>query len=385
MSAILRSGGATEASPKGDIMNHDDQYWKFRAANFPQTDLAAYVPADGVEVKFLDGCNRSCSFCVNEDHIGKKLNPLDSEKFLESMLDWMDDPAEEEKPEAIYGTGGEPLMALDLVEPVFGPLAERGLTTRLVTNGTLLDDRRVGRLVDMGLTGVKVTYNTLQSDRLLALMKGAHERDVEKLLENISRAKRAGLWVFIRMGLGKHNHDEIVPLYRTMRDLGVDVFQIKPWIPSGLAAENQSELSLTPSKLVDTFANAMADLYEEMSDGDGPEITVSCYPPAREMGFTVKDCANIAKIYAEPCGHALICNFSDEYLGSWFPEEGGLKKCVARRRELYPSIMDEHGVASCPARLNWSTPTSVVSPTPTQWKAENDNAPTFIPLASLQR
>jgi molybdenum cofactor biosynthesis enzyme MoaA len=362
-------------------MTADDPYRKFRVENFPQTDLADYVPVDGVEVKFLDGCNRSCSFCVNEDFIGKRLNPLDTERFIASMLAWVDDPDEPEKPEAIYGTGGEPLMALDLVDAVFRPLAERGLTTRLVTNGTLLDDRRVGRLVDIGLSGVKVTYNTLQSDRLLSLMKGAHASDVDSLLVNIRRAKDAGLWVFIRMGLGQHNRDEVVALYRTMREIGVDVFQIKPWIPSGLAAQNQSELSLSPGKLVSTFADAMAELYDEIEDGEGPEVTVSCYPPAREMGFVVKDCANVAKIYAEPCGHALICNFSDEYLGSWFPEDGGLKACVAKRRELYPKIMDQHGVASCPARLNWTKPTSVVSPTPTNWKSEAPAGSTIIPLS----
>jgi hypothetical protein len=228
---------------------------------------------------------------------------------------------------------------------------------------------------------VKVTYNTLQSDRLLSLMKGAHASDVDSLLVNIRRAKDAGLWVFIRMGLGQHNRDEVVALYRTMREIGVDVFQIKPWIPSGLAAQNQSELSLSPGKLVSTFADAMAELYDEIEDGEGPEVTVSCYPPAREMGFVVKDCANVAKIYAEPCGHALICNFSDEYLGSWFPEDGGLKACVAKRRELYPKIMDQHGVASCPARLNWTKPTSVVSPTPTNWKSEAPAGSTIIPLS----
>jgi hypothetical protein len=118
----------------------------------------------------------------------------------------------------------------------------------------------------------------------------------------------------------------------------------------------------------------MEELYEEIAEESGPEVTVSCYPPARNLEFVVKDCANIAKIYCEPCGHALICNFSDEYLGSWFPEEGGLLACVRRRRELYPQIMDDHGVASCPARLNWSTPTSVVSPAP-DWKPEGTPLP----------
>jgi pyruvate-formate lyase-activating enzyme len=364
-----------EIAPQG---KGKDRYWKFRAENFPQTELSNYVAADGVEVKFLDGCNRSCVFCVNEDYIGKRLNPLDAEKFLASFFDWLDDPDEPEKPEAVYGTGGEPLMAMDIVDAVFRPLGERGVTTRLVTNGTLLNENRIAQLVDMKLSGIKVTYNTTSGDRLMALMKGSKPGDTDMVLRNIRMAKEAGLWVFIRIGLGRHNFDEAVKIYHLMREIGVDVVQIKPWIPSGLAAQNQGELSLSPNVLFDKFTSIMEDLYEEIQEPGGPEVTVSCYPPARNLGFTVKDCANIAKIYCEPCGHALICNFADEYLGTWFREDGGLLACVARRRELYPRIMDDHGVASCPARLNWTAPTSVVSPAP-DWKPEA----TFIPLTSL--
>lgn len=347
-----------------------DPYRKFRVENFPQTGLSAYVPADGVEVKFLDGCNRSCVFCVNEDFIGKALNPLDSSKFVTSLMDWIDDPDEPEKPEAVYGTGGEPLMVLDAVDAVFRPLGERGVTTRLVTNGTLLTPPRIERLVDMRLSGVKVTYNTADNERLFALMKGSKDGDTVRILDNIKAAKDAGLWVFIRIGMGRHNHDEVVNIYSMMADIGVDVVQIKPWIPSGMAGKNQGELSLSPTRLFDVFMGIAEGLADVIEGASGPELTVSCYPPARHLGFTVKDCANVAKIYCEPCGHTLICNFADEYLGSWFPEDGGLSACVRERRRRYHEFMDDHGVASCPARLNWSAPTSVVSPTPEDWKVE---------------
>jgi MoaA/NifB/PqqE/SkfB family radical SAM enzyme len=356
-----------------------DPYRKFRAENFPQTNLGGYVPVDGVEVKFLDGCNRSCIFCVNEDYIGKRLNPLDAQRFNDSLSAWLDSTEEPEKPEAVYGTGGEPLMALDLVEDVFRPLGERGVTTRLVTNGTLLDEKHIGRLVDMKLSGIKVTYNTADPERLAALMRGSKAGDVDRVLANIRMAKEAGLWVFVRIGLGRHNRDEVPKLYRLLRDIGVDVVQIKPWIPSGLAAVNQQELSLAPRRLFDVFVDIAMELADELAAGDGPEVTVSCYPPARELGFVVKDCANVAKIYAEPCGHALICNFSEEYLGSWYPEDGGFLQCVAKRREAYPRIMDDHGVASCPARLNWTRPTSVVNPSP-DWKPEQ----TFVGMPTTR-
>lgn len=345
-----------------------DPYHKFRAANSRQTGLASYLPVDSVEVKLLDGCNRSCQFCVNEDHVGKPLNLLDAGRFNASLAVWLDDSAEVEKPEAVYCTGGEPLMVLDLVEAVVGPLAERGLTTRVVTNGTLLHGARLERLVDTGLSGVKVTYNTLDEGRLGDLMRGSCPGDTRRILANIAAAKDAGLWVFVRVGLGLHNQDEAIAIYRIMRDIGVDVVQVKPWIPSGRANSNQDGLSLSPRRLYDAFADIALGLYEEAGSTPGPEVTISCYPPARNLDLVVKDCANVGKIYCEPCGHALICNFAEEYLGSWLPEAGGLTGCVERRRELYPKIMDANGVSSCPARLNWSVPTRVVSPSP-DWKA----------------
>ena len=61
-------------------------------------------------------------------------------------------------------------------------------------------------------------------------------------------AKAAGLWVFVRIGMGKHNHDEVVTLYRTLEAAGVNVVQVKPWIPSGLAATNHDDLCLSPSR-----------------------------------------------------------------------------------------------------------------------------------------
>ena len=330
-------------------------------------------------MKFLDGCNRSCVFCVNEDHIGKRINPLDANLFRQSLFDLIDDPVETEKP---YGTGGEPLMALDLVDTMFRPLSERGIATRLVTNGKLLTNKRADRLVDMRLAGVKVTYNTLQSERMHALMKGARDNDTTRILDNIKNAKDAGSWIFVRMGFGRHNADEAPAIYRTMREIGVDVVQFKPWILFGLAAENPSELSLVTRQLYEAFARVMEELHEELEAPGAPEVTISCYPPARDPGFVVKDCANVVKIYCEPCGHAMICNFADEYLGSLFAEEGGLTTCVRRRREIYHDIVDEHGIASYPARLNWSSTAGVVNPVP-GWK-RNLELESRPPVALLQ-
>ncbi|KIZ14942.1 radical SAM protein [Streptomyces natalensis] len=348
-----------------------DPYQAFEIESHPLTGLDTYRPLGRVEVKFLDGCNRSCSFCVNEDHIGKILNPIDPDRFNASLHSLLEDENESEKPFAVYGTGGEPLMVLDVVEAVMRPLADYGIATRLVTNGTLLTEARLARLVDMKLTGLKITYNITDSARLLAMVGGSKERDVLTVLENIRAAKAAGLWVFVRISVGATNEDEIKKIYDLMREIGVDVVQIKPWIPSGLAADEHDGLSLPRDRVRGFFDDFAHQNRSHPGPGTNAGLTVSCYPPAREAEFVTKDCPHVEKIYCEPGGRVLVCNYANEYLGSWFPEDGGLISVMARRRELYTRLMDEHGVTSCPARVNWSRPTGTISPAP----APNPAAP----------
>ena len=277
----------------------DEKFRKFQVENFPWTNLASYLPTDGVEVKFLDGCNRACTFCVNEDYIGKKLNPLDSGKFVQSLFDWIDDPDEPEKPEAVYGTGGEPLMALDLVDGVFRPLGRRGIPTRLVTNGTLLNESRLRRLVDMKLSGVGDRLQARPTASACRPHEEIKEGDTHRVLDNIKHAKEAGLWVFVRIGMGKHNHDEVVTLYRTLEAAGVDVVQVKPWIPWAWRRPTTTTCAFRRASW-STRSRASRTGCPTCWRAPGPELTVSCYPPARQLGFTVKDCANVRRSTRDP-------------------------------------------------------------------------------------
>lgn len=324
----------------------------FRAANLPQTNLAEFIPVYGLEIKFLDGCNRSCSFCVNEDDIGIPLNLIDTEKMNQSIHDVLDAPSPYGMCDVVYGTGGEPLMVVEKVVEIFKPLGNRGVATCLVTNGLVLNERRLHQLCDAYLTGIKITCNTLDGERLVQLQRGGGLHDVHRLVRNIANAKAAGLFVFVRIGLGKINANEVLRIYERMAKIGIDVLQIKPWVPSGRAAYNRGDLSLSPHQL----RNVFAELAPRIAQSRRPEVTVSCFPPARDYGFTVKDCANVAKIYCEPNGNARVCNFVDSYLGSWLPENGGLRSVLERRRTRYADMMDCHGVKTCPARWNWSAP-----------------------------
>jgi len=67
-----------------------------------------------------------------------------------------------------------------------------------------------------------------------ALVGGSHHGDAVAILEHLRLAKQAGLWVFVRISVGRHNHDEIARIRDLASEIGVDVVQIKPWIAAGL-------------------------------------------------------------------------------------------------------------------------------------------------------
>lgn len=343
-------------------MKKDDLYDYFRVCNMHKSNLSNFIPIEGVEVKVLDGCNRACRFCVNEDFKGKELNIIDVDLFLQRLNTWIEDTELDEKPAIIYLTGGEPLLALYELQKIIAFAKTKDIATRLVTNGTLLSPEIIEKLSDVGLTGIKITYTTSDSERLLQLVGGADKNDPQLILENIKAAKQAGLWVFVRIGIGRHNYDEVYSIYKAMKEAKVDVVQFKPWVASGLAEENNDELLLKPQELDELFDSLSNMIGKTDIKSDKPEITVSCYPPARKYGFIVKDCANIAKIYCESDGATYICNFADEYMGNWKTSTDSFKAILKRRRDLYSDMIDNNGIMSCPSRLNWSEQKPVVSP-----------------------
>ena len=141
-------------------------------------------------------CNFACDYCYQGDR-------GDYNKFAEKMTldtatrvaDWVERELGRVRPEklTVMFFGGEPLLNLPVVyylaERLSGAARERGVEIgiSIITNGLLLTEEVVDRLVPHGLTGVKITLDGDRDthNRMRPLRGG--QGTFDRIIENIRR------------------------------------------------------------------------------------------------------------------------------------------------------------------------------------------------------
>ena len=139
-------------------------------------------------------CNFACDYCYQGDHGDH--NKFADKMSLETALkvgDWMEREMDRLHPKLLTLTffGGEPLLNLPVVyamaERMWGASVRRGMTMRVnvITNGLLLTEEVVDRLLPFGLSGIKVTLDgdrdTHNRMRPLRGGQGTFDRIVENV------------------------------------------------------------------------------------------------------------------------------------------------------------------------------------------------------------
>ena len=126
-------------------------------------------------------CNLNCGVCFNQD------NPLPPGRELrhEEVVELLKTLARRRC--GLFLSGGEPLMREDIIE-IVEEGKRLGLTVGMVTNGLLLDESRIGRLVRAGIDVLIFSFHGLGAthDRLVG-EEGAFER----AFDNLARVSRA--------------------------------------------------------------------------------------------------------------------------------------------------------------------------------------------------
>lgn len=206
------------------------------------------------------------------------------------------------------------------------------------------------KLKNVNIKRIKFSYDTTDKKHYNIIRKGSKENDLERLEKNIELAVQRGFIVFLRVALGKMNYKEINAIYQKANSMGVDTLQIKPIVPSGRATLNKGQLLLSPREAV----KALRSLHTVIKDKK-TKVSISCFPPALEIGLNTKCCANKDKLYLDVNGDIYQCNYNmddDNRLGNYHNVDG-IKNALIERKNRFTVLFNNYVISSCPATSNY--------------------------------
>ena len=170
-----------------------------------------------LRVSVTDRCNFRCLYCMPEDGLPwlARGDLLTQEEMIRALRVAVGLGVRTSR-----NTGGEPTLRRDLVD-VVAALAQLGVELSITTNGFLMD-RLAEPLKRAGLKRANISLDSLKRDRFQRI---THRDALDRVLRGIDATLAAGLHpVKINAVVVRgFNDDEIVPLARWARELGVEL------------------------------------------------------------------------------------------------------------------------------------------------------------------
>lgn len=204
-------------------------------------------------------CNLSCRHCGSDC---RKISAT-PDMPLEHFLTVLDDVATMTSPGRVLvnTVGGEPLVRPDIVE-CGKAITDRGFLWGTVTNGVLLDETMLGRLLDAGLCTMAVSLDGMETEH--NWLRGNSFDATMKAVNLLVRTPNL-LWDVITC-VSQRNFSTLPHFKQFLIDAGVRKWRIFTIFPQGRAKLNP-ELFLSPEQyvelmdfIVETRKQGMIDL-----------------------------------------------------------------------------------------------------------------------------
>jgi len=217
-------------------MNHPDIPIASSAATTVASSFER-VELREIDLNITNRCNLNCQHCAFASGIGDT-----HELPLDVIRDIVEDASALGCRE-IHLTGGEPTIHREF-EAVLRLLLEAGMFTRLISNGTM-PTAKLRRFREQGLTHLLFSLDGLaESHDRIRGRAGLFERTVERARE----AMRLGYHVRINAVAMQTNLHDIVPLFRLCESMGVPLFSVFLYSPTGRNARSQLDLVVQPDQ-----------------------------------------------------------------------------------------------------------------------------------------
>jgi PqqA peptide cyclase len=261
-------------------------------------------------------CNHDCPHCYNAWKNAAPYPPAPPLSTCET-LGMLDKVLDETGARLVSLSGGEPMLRPDIYQ-IVDFLGARGVSTNLITNGSLLTEEAIDRLSPDKISIFELPL--LSVDRaihdLLSGSPGAFDR-VTLAIANLKAARQRVVTVFVATKWNLPTWPETAELAFA---LGADGIMFNRFNPGGEGGRHIEELQASPEEL--TVALDVAEKF-----GTQYDLSISCsiaMPPclfdtSRYKRLTFGFCAagtERAYYTIDPVGNLRPCNHSPTILGN---------------------------------------------------------------------
>lgn len=217
------------------------------------------------------GCNLRCVHCRREWD-DTQPNELTTDEAKRLLIDAI---AESRWHSILVFSGGEPLMRKDLFE-LIEHARDRGVTTALATNATLVDDATATRLASLGVPRASVSLDGADASTHDAF-RGI-PGSFEQAIAGIQALRRAGIEVQVNVTFTKANQHEAPAMLDLVQKLDACALHTFLLVPVGCGVDLPDSIRLEPAEVerLLTYFDTEAGLRDL-------EIRATCAPQAQRI------------------------------------------------------------------------------------------------------
>lgn len=179
-----------------------------------------------INIAVTSRCNSNCIHCSYKKKKIPEPRELSTQKIKKMLSEAKNFGARN-----LDLTGGEPLLR-ENIEEIVRSSKELGYKVKILTNGYLLSQEKIKRLIDAGLDAVGISLDSLTPEAYTRV-RGVGKEFFKCVLENIEIAVRSQLYAKLNTVGFKSNLEEIVDIFNFCLQVGVEEHRICYLSPIG--------------------------------------------------------------------------------------------------------------------------------------------------------
>ncbi len=263
-------------------------------------------------------CNNACRFCYAGCGSPGGTSPAEAQHPEQDTTHYkriIDIFADEAQVPFFSFTGGEPTLRPDL-EELIAYARTKQLVTNLVTNGTLITEKRAQALKAAGLGSAQVSVEGPRADLHNRLV--GRQSSFEATLRGITALQRSGIPTQTNTTINRDNSDVIPLMPAFLSELGIERFAMNLYIPT-IPGPEADRLFVSYEEIGTLVDRVMKEARRRGMTffWYSPTPFCSYNPIARGQGN--KSCAALDGLLSvAPDGSVLPCSSWDEPVGNLF-------------------------------------------------------------------